>query len=62
MISVANLLVHAYHLRLGHDCIDKLIFLRMNIRFIERVRRKEALTFILIQDVLSDKHASYNEE
>ena len=62
MISVANLLVDTHRIRLGRDCIDKQIFLRMSKSFMERARRKENFTSIMFHDDLSDEHASSNEE
>ena len=62
MIIAANLLVDTHSIRLGHDHIDKLIVLRMSKRFMERARRKEVLTSIMFQYVLSDEHVSSNEE
>ena len=40
MISCANLLVDAHRLKFGDDVIDKLIVLRMNKKFMDRMRSK----------------------
>ena len=40
MISAANVLVDAHRIHLNDDMIDKLIVLRMNKKFIDRVRSK----------------------
>ena len=44
MISTANLIVDTHRLRLNDDMIDKLIVLRMNKRFMERVRSKNVFS------------------
>ena len=49
MISAANLLVTTHRLHLDHDHIDKMVVLRMNKRFMEGVRRKEAFTSIILR-------------
>ena len=63
MISAANLLVTTHSLHLDHDHIDKVVVLRMNKRFMERVRRKEAFTSITFKDVLVEEtYVSLNED
>ena len=63
MISAANLLVTTHRLHLDHDHIDKMVVLRMNKRFMERVRRKEAFTSIAFKDVLVEEtYVSPNED
>ena len=63
MSSAANLLFDAHSIRLfGHDNVDKVIAVRMNEMIMERVRREEALTSIVFQDILLDEHVSTNEE
>ena len=63
MISAANLLVTTHRLHLDHDHIDKMVVLRMNKRFMERVRRKEAFTSITFKDVLAEEnYVSPNED
>ena len=40
MTSCANLLVDAHRLKFGDDMIDKLVLLRMNKKFMDRMRCK----------------------
>ena len=42
MISNANLLVDPHRLNFGDDMIDKLVVLRMNNAFIDRLRNDKA--------------------
>ena len=63
MISAANLLVTTHRLHLDHDHIDKMVVLRMDKRFMERVPRKEAFTSITFKDVLTEEtYVSPNED
>ena len=57
MISAANLLVDAHRLHLNDDMIDKLIILRMDKRFMERVRSKKVFSSIIIGNIESDQSA-----
>ena len=42
MISNANVLVDPHRLKFGNDIIDKLIVLRMNKTFMDRMRNKKS--------------------
>ena len=53
MISVENLLVDEHLRRLGQNIVDVMVVLRMNKRFMERMRHKEAFVSIMFKDVLS---------
>ena len=61
VINVGNL-AGAHHTRLDHGSIGKMVVSRMSKRLKERARRKEALSSVMLHDVLSDEHASANEE
>ena len=58
MIIVANLLVDAHRIHLNDEMIDKMIILRMNKRFIERVRTKKECSYIIFSNMLSEEGAS----
>ena len=62
MISAANILVDVHHIFLDQEKIDKMIFLYISKRLIERVRGKEAFAFIMLHNVLPNNHVSTNEE
>ena len=62
MISASSVLVDTHRIRLDHDIIDKMVALRINKRYMERARFKEALTSIVFHDVFSDEFVSANEE
>ena len=62
VINVGNLLAGAHRTRLDHGSIGKMVVSRMSKRLKERARRKEALSSVMLHDVLSDEHASANEE
>ena len=63
MISAANLLVTTHRLHLDHDTVDKMVVLRMNERFMDGMRRKEAFTSIRFKDVLAEEnYVSKNED
>ena len=53
MISTLNLRIKTHRISLDYNDVDKIIVLRMNKKFMERVQRKEAFTSILFQDILS---------
>ena len=55
MISTANLLVDTHHLHLNDGMIDKLIVLRMNKRFMERVRSKKVFSSVMFDKILSNE-------
>ena len=51
------------HEYMDGDHIDKMVVLRMNKRFMERVRRKEAFTSITFKGVLAEEtYVSPNED
>ena len=54
--------IDTHRIRLVHDCIDKLIVLRTNKRFMKRTRREGYFISIIFHVVLSDEHVSSNEE
>ena len=58
MISSVNIFVDTHRVRLDHDKIDKIVFLRRSKRLMERFRQKEAFTYVMFQGILSDEHAS----
>ena len=57
MISAANLLVGIHQLHLNDDMIDKLVVLRMNKRFIERVRSKKVFSSVMFVNIEPDQSA-----
>ena len=57
MINADNLLVDTNRLHLNDDIIDKLIVLRMNTRFMERVKSKKVFSSIMFGNILSDESA-----
>ena len=56
MISADNLLINTHRARLDHKIIDKMTFLCMSKRFMERARLKEDFASIMLHDALSDEH------
>ena len=57
MIIAGNVLVDIHRLHLNHDMIDKLIVLRMNKRFIERIRSKKVFSSTIFGKIYSDQSA-----
>ena len=63
MVNAENIVDDAHRTLLDHDHIDKMVTLRMNKKFMERARHKDAFTSIKVQYVLSvDEHVSPNED
>ena len=56
MISADNLLISTHRARLDHKIIDKMIFLCMSKRSMERARLKEDFASIMLHDSLSDDY------
>ena len=55
MASAANLLVDTHWLHLNDEMTDKMIFLRVNKRLMERVRTKKAFSSVMFGNILSDE-------
>ena len=53
MTSAANLLVDTHRLLLDDEHMDKMIFLRMSKRLMERFRTKKAFSLVMFSDILS---------
>ena len=54
---MANLLVNAHRLHLNYGMIDKLIVLRMNKKFMDRICVKKAISVMYFENVESNKRA-----
>ena len=57
MVSAANLLFDIHILHLNDDIIDKRVVLRMNKRFMERVRSKKFFSSVMFGNIESDQSA-----
>ena len=57
IISTANLLVETHRLHLNDDMIDRIIVLRMNKRFMERVRSKNIFSSVMFGNIMSGESA-----
>ena len=55
MISSANLLVDTHRLKFGDDMIDKLIVLRMNNKFMDRMRSKTTFSTMTFETMDANK-------
>ena len=55
MMSAANLLVHTHRLRFGDDMIDKLIALRMNKKFMDKICSKNVFSTIQFENMDTNK-------
>ena len=55
IIITANILVGIYWLHLNDDMIDKLIALRMNKRFVEKVRSKKVFSSVIFGNIESNE-------
>ena len=57
MIITANLIVDTHRLCLNNDMINTLIVLRMNKKFMDRVRSKNILSSMMFDNIESNKIA-----
>ena len=55
MVICANLLVDTYRLKFGDDMIDKLITLRMNKKFMDRMRCKTTFVTMALDEMDANK-------
>ena len=58
MIRAANFLVETHRLHFNDEMVDKIIFLRMNKRFMERIRTNNYFSSVLFGNILSDANAN----
>ena len=58
MISADDLLVDTHRLYLNDEMIDKLIVLRMNKKFIDIIRSKDAISAIQFEKIESNKRVT----
>ena len=56
-MSVDNLLADTHRLHLNNDMIDKLILSRMNNKFMDRIRSKNAISTMQFENIESNKRA-----
>ena len=57
MISAANLLVDTHQLHSNDEMVDKLIALRVNKKFIYRIRSKNAISAMQFETIESNERA-----
>ena len=55
MVSADNLMVDTNRLRFGNDMIDKLIVLRMNKKFMDRMRSKTTFATMTFETMDANK-------
>ena len=54
---MANLLVDSHRLHLNDDMIDKVIALRINKKFMDRIRSKKSVITMQFENIDSNKRA-----
>ena len=59
MASAANLLVDTHRLRFGDDMINKIVTLRMNKKFMDRIRSKNVFSTMQFENMDANKSVKF---